>query len=358
MSFSGARRREDLAGGERFGAGVGVGDGLRHRGVDLVAQACAQRSVGVVIEQAETDEVAAQPRDRVARAPLGDLVGAAVWRRVGNQVTGDSVGPRLDQGRAAAGARARNRDFEHGAERDDVVAVDGHWHASEGEEAVLAACYCGLRDDDWVAPHYRGMLPAACARGADLRRLFAGLSGKTTSYSRGHYRSDVCAPVEHRMIGLYSGALGPTLEYATGAALAARLDGREAIAIAVFGDGTSSRGNAHEAINLAAVLKLPAVFVCQNNGFAISTPSASGVGARSVADRGAAYGIPGVAVDGNDVIARSSAVSLATRARAGSSAVLMTSSPALRSRRRRRPSRRRRRAARPAFRWPGSRLRR
>ena len=203
-------------------------------------------------------------------------------------------------------------------------AADGHWHASEGEEAVLAACYCGLRDDDWVAPHYRGMLPAACARGADLRRLFAGLSGKTTSYSRGHYRSDVCAPVEHRMIGLYSGALGPTLEYATGAALAARLDGREAIAIAVFGDGTSSRGNAHEAINLAAVLKLPAVFVCQNNGFAISTPSASGVGARSVADRGAAYGIPGVAVDGNDVIALRAVLEVAiARARAGGGPTLV-----------------------------------
>ena len=203
-------------------------------------------------------------------------------------------------------------------------AADGHWHACEGEEAVLAACYTGLRDTDWVAPHYRGMLPAACARGADLRRLLAGLTGKTTSYSRGHYRSDVCAPVEHRMIGLYSGALGPTLEYATGAALAARLDGSGAVAIAVFGDGTSSRGNTHEAINLAAVLKLPVVFVCQNNGFAISTPAASGVGARSIADRGAAYGIPGVAVDGNDAIELRAAIEVAiARARAGDGPALV-----------------------------------
>ncbi len=202
--------------------------------------------------------------------------------------------------------------------------ADGHWHAAEGEEAVLAACYCGLRDDDWVAPHYRGMLQAARARGADLRRLLAGLTGKTTSYSRGHYRSDVCGPVEHRVIGLYSGALGPTLEYATGAALTAHLDRSGAVAIAVFGDGTSSRGNAHEAINLAAVLKLPAVFVCQNNGFAISTPSARGVGARAVADRGAAYGIPGVAVDGNDAIALRAALEVAiARARAGDGPTLV-----------------------------------
>jgi TPP-dependent pyruvate/acetoin dehydrogenase alpha subunit len=197
-------------------------------------------------------------------------------------------------------------------------AADGHWHASEGEEAVIAACYCGLREHDWVAPHYRGMVAAALARGADLRRLLAGLSGRTTSYSRGHYRSDVCAPVEHRMIGLYSGALGPTLEYATGTALAARLDGSGAAAIAVFGDGTSSRGNAHEAINLAAVLALGVVFVCQNNQYAISTPAGRGIGARAIADRGAAYGIPGVAVDGNDAIALRAAVEVAlARARAG-----------------------------------------
>lgn len=203
-------------------------------------------------------------------------------------------------------------------------AADAHWHACEGEEAVLAACYCGLRSDDFVVPHYRGMLPAAAARGADLRALFAGLTGKLTSHSRGRYRSDVCAPFEHKLIGLYSGALGPTLGYAAGAGLAARLDGRESVAVAVFGDGTSSRGDFHEALNLAAVLALPVVYVCQNNQFAISTPSASGVGARSIADRGAAYGIPGVAVDGNDAIALRAALEVAiARARSGGGPTLI-----------------------------------
>jgi acetoin:2,6-dichlorophenolindophenol oxidoreductase subunit alpha len=203
-------------------------------------------------------------------------------------------------------------------------AADAHWHACTGEEAVLAACYCGLRADDWVAPHYRGMVPAAWARGADLRRLFAGFTGKTISYSGGRYRSDVCAPVEFKLIGLYSGALGPTLEYAAGTALAAKLDGRDSVAIAVFGDGTSSRGNFHEALNLSAVLKLPVVFVCQNNQFAISTPAERGVGARSIAERGAAYGIPGVATDGNDALALRAAIELALeRARAGEGPTLI-----------------------------------
>jgi TPP-dependent pyruvate/acetoin dehydrogenase alpha subunit len=180
--------------------------------------------------------------------------------------------------------------------------ADGHWHACEGEEAVVAACYYGLRRDDYVVPHYRGMVAASAARGADLRMLLAGLTGKATSHTRGRYRSDVCGPIEVNLIGLYSGALGPTLSYAAGTALAAKLDGRDAVTVAVFGDGTSSRGDFHEAVNLAAVLKLPVVYVCQNNQFAISTPSSRGVGARSLADRGAGYGIPGIAADGNDAI--------------------------------------------------------
>jgi TPP-dependent pyruvate/acetoin dehydrogenase alpha subunit len=235
---------------------------------------------------------------------------------------------RLARERVAADAALLREMYElmlTSREIDRVAgAADAHWHACEGEEAVLAACYCGLRADDWVAPHYRGMLPAALARGADLRQLFAGLTGKATSPSFGRYRSDICAPIEFNLIGLYSGALGPTLSYAAGVALAAKLDARDAVAIAVFGDGTSSRGDFHEAVNLAAVLALPVVYVCQNNQFAISTPSQRGVGARSIADRGAGYGIPGVAADGNDPIGLRAAVEVAiARARAGQGPTLI-----------------------------------
>lgn len=209
-------------------------------------------------------------------------------------------------------------------ETDRVIgAIDGHWHPALGEEAVIAGCYHGLRADDMVAPHYRGMLAASYARGADLRRLFAGLDGRVTSHTRGRYRSDICGPFEVGVIGLYSGALGPTLEYAAGAALAAKLDGRGAVALAVFGDGSASRGNFHEAVNLGAVMKLPVVFVCQNNQYAISTPSGQEHGG-SIVDRAPGYGIPGVRVDGNDVVAMHEAIGAAVaRARAGDGPTLL-----------------------------------
>lgn len=209
-------------------------------------------------------------------------------------------------------------------EADRVIgAIDGHWHPALGEEAVIAGCYHGLQENDVAAPHYRGMLAASYARGADLRRLFAGLDGRVTSYTRGRYRSDVCGPIQVGVIGLYSGALGPQLEYAAGAALAARLDGRQAIALAVFGDGTASRGNFHEAVNLSAVLRLPIVFVCQNNQFAISTPAERERGA-GIAERAAGYGIPGLRVDGNDVVEVHAAVQdAASRARAGDGPTLI-----------------------------------
>ncbi|MCL4182486.1 MAG: thiamine pyrophosphate-dependent dehydrogenase E1 component subunit alpha [Burkholderiaceae bacterium] len=209
-------------------------------------------------------------------------------------------------------------------ETDRVIgAIDGHWHPALGEEAVIAGCYHGLRAGDVVAPHYRGMLAASYARGADLRRLFAGLDGRVTSHTRGRYRSDICGPFEAGVIGLYSGALGPTLEYAAGAALAAKLDGNGAIALAVFGDGSASRGNFHEAVNLGAVMKLPVVFVCQNNQYAISTPSGQEHGG-SIVDRAPGYGIPGVRVDGNDVVAMHEAIGAAiARARAGDGPTLL-----------------------------------
>lgn len=208
---------------------------------------------------------------------------------------------------------------------DEVVGKeDGHWHGLEGEEAVVAGTYYGLRDGDVVAPHYRGSLTAALARGADLRTLFAGVLGKATSYNRGRYRSDVCGPPQFGLIGLYSGALGPPLSYATGAALAFKLDKRDNVALAVFGDGTSSRGDCHESMNLASTLKLPVVFVCQNNQVAISTSAHDRVGGRSLVDRAAGYGMPGVDVDGNDVVAVHDAVRTAVgRARRGGGPTLI-----------------------------------
>ncbi len=201
---------------------------------------------------------------------------------------------------------------------DKVIgAHDGHWHGLEGEEAMIAGIYHGHRKRDMIAPHYRGMVSAALAKGADLRTIMAGCLGRATGYSGGRHRSDICAPPEFGLVGLYAGSLGPPLGYATGAALAARLDQRDDVAIAVFGDGSSSRGDCHEAMNMAAVMCLPVVFVCQNNQIAISTEVKSGV-AGSVVARGASFGMPACKVDGNDVIAVKDAMDAAVaRARTG-----------------------------------------
>ena len=196
-------------------------------------------------------------------------------------------------------------------------AHDGHWHGLEGEEAIIAGVYYGLRTSDVVAPHYRGAVSAALAKGADLKTIMAGCLGRSTSYHMGRHRSDICGPPELGLIGLYAGSLGPPLGYATGGALAAKLDGRDDIGLGVFGDGSSSRGDCHEAMNFAAALNLPMIFVCQNNQIAISTELQAGV-AGSIAARGASFGIPSTEVDGNDVIAVRNAMDEAvSRARNG-----------------------------------------
>lgn len=202
-------------------------------------------------------------------------------------------------------------------------AHDGHWHGLEGEEATIAGVYHGLRKTDVVAPHYRGAVSAALAKGADLKTIMAGCLGRSTSYHAGRHRSDICGPPELGLIGLYAGSLGPPLGYAAGGALAAKLDGRDDVAVGVFGDGTSSRGDCHEAMNMASVLTLPMVFVCQNNQIAISTELTAGVGGKIV-DRGPATGMPGVRVDGNDVLAVKEAMDEAVgRARAGGGPTLI-----------------------------------
>lgn len=202
-------------------------------------------------------------------------------------------------------------------------AHDGHWHGLEGEEATIAGVYHGLRRSDVVAPHYRGAVSAALAKGADLKTIMAGCLGRSTSYHAGRHRSDICGPPELGLIGLYAGSLGPPLGYAAGGALAAKLDGRDDVAVGVFGDGTSSRGDCHEAMNMASVLTLPMVFVCQNNQIAISTELTAGVGG-NIVDRGPATGMPGVRVDGNDVLAVKEAMDEAVgRARAGGGPTLI-----------------------------------
>jgi TPP-dependent pyruvate/acetoin dehydrogenase alpha subunit len=198
------------------------------------------------------------------------------------------------------------------------------YHPAVGEEAVIVGSFFGLGKADYCVPHYRGALLAAHIRGADLRRLVAGIFGKATSYSRGRVRGDVCLPWEFGTLGLFSGVLGNSLNIAAGLALSEKVKQGKGAVVASFGEGSSNLGAFHESVNMAACLSLPIVYVCQNNQFAMSTRSDYSLKCNSVADRAPGYGIPGQRIDGNDVLAVHAAVQAAlVRARAGDGPTLI-----------------------------------
>ncbi len=177
--------------------------------------------------------------------------------------------------------------------------------------------FYGLREDDVIAAHYRGPFIAYYMRGADLSRLVGQALGKATGYAQGRALG-FTGPVERHILPWVAGDLGTSLGVAVGAALGLQYEGSERVAVVTFGDGTSNRGDFHEAVNLAAVWKLPVVFVCQHNQYSISLHASQVLAGGSVAARAAGYGIPGLAVDGNDVLAVQGAVGAAVgRARGG-----------------------------------------
>ncbi|HVC34242.1 MAG TPA: thiamine pyrophosphate-dependent dehydrogenase E1 component subunit alpha [Chloroflexota bacterium] len=196
------------------------------------------------------------------------------------------------------------------------------WFPAEGEEATIVGTFFGLRPDDVVAPHYRGPFVVYLMRGAELPRLVGQVLGKVNGYTKGR-PTPFCGPVALNVVPWVAADLGTSLSVAAGAALGFSYQ-REAgipndgVVVVTFGDGTANRGDFHEAVNLAAVWKLPIVFVCQNNGYAISLPLPTYVVGPSIAARAAGYGIPGRVVDGNDALAVDDAVQAAVcRARAG-----------------------------------------
>lgn len=204
------------------------------------------------------------------------------------------------------------------AAEEAIITATGHYHPARGEEGVIVGAFSALSDDDYGLPHYRGAIVASLTRGADLRRLLAGVLGKVTGYTRGRQRGDFVGRFGPNSFGLFSGTLGPSIGYATGAALSAKLDGGGRAALVTFGDGTTNSGLLYECMNMASMLQLPVVFVCQNNQFAVSMPSARSLAGGSPAARARAFGIDACDVDGNDVRAVHAAAGAAlARARAG-----------------------------------------
>jgi len=195
--------------------------------------------------------------------------------------------------------------------------VKGTTHLAAGHEAVAVGASAALRDDDYVFATYRGH-HHAMARGATAEECLAELMSKATGVCKAKGGSMHLTKASTGMLGSYA-IVGAHLPMAAGAAWSAKLRGTGQIAVAFFGDGATNIGAFHEALNLAAVWSLPAVFVCENNFYMEYTPIGKVTAVPNpAADRASAYGLTGEVVDGNDVVAVAEAVGrAAARARDG-----------------------------------------
>jgi pyruvate dehydrogenase E1 component alpha subunit len=179
--------------------------------------------------------------------------------------------------------------------------VHGLVHLSVGQEAVAAGVCTQLRDDDAVYSNHRAH-GHAIAKGAPLDRLMAELMGRVDGLCRGLGGSMHVVDVEHGFLGA-TGVVGGNVPLALGSALAARLQGSDAVAVVFFGDGAVQSGIFVESVNLATLWRLPAILVCENNGFAEFTPRSAHTVVERVSDVVAPYGLERETVDGNDALA-------------------------------------------------------
>lgn len=200
--------------------------------------------------------------------------------------------------------------------------VKGTAHSYVGEEAIAAGVCANLREDDYIASYHRGH-GHCLAKGARMDLMMAELMGRDTGYCRGLGGSMHIADLSLGILGA-NGIVGAGMPLATGAALAAKLRGKGQVVIAFFGDGASNQGVFHESMNLASVWKLPVIFVCENNQYALSTSYKQACSVPNIADRAPAYSVPGVTIDGNDVAEVYRVVQEAVeRARAGEGPTLV-----------------------------------
>jgi pyruvate dehydrogenase E1 component alpha subunit len=191
---------------------------------------------------------------------------------------------------------------------------------STGQEAVAAGACAALEAGDYVFTTHRGQ-GQQVARGLDPKRILAELYCRSTGYNKG--KSYHVTDVSRGVIGM-GGIVAGQVPVAGGMALAQKLKGLDRVSVAFFGDGASNEGAVHETANLAAMWALPLILLCENNGYCITQPVSVSVKAASIADRAAAYGLPGVQIDGNDPIAVHDAVHTAVaRARAGRGATFI-----------------------------------
>jgi len=190
------------------------------------------------------------------------------------------------------------------------------WFSGYGQEAIAVGCALAAEDRDWLLPMHRN-LGLWTTRGVPLRPLFCQLMGREGGFTKGRDRTFHFGLPEKRIVGMIS-HLAAMLPVADGLGLAAQLRGDDAVALAFTGEGATREGDFHEALNLAAVWSLPVVFVVENNGYGLSTPTADAIPVEDLADAAAGYGMYGEAVDGNDLDSVIAVVASAiTRARRG-----------------------------------------
>ena len=179
--------------------------------------------------------------------------------------------------------------------------IPGFVHLYVGEEAVATGVCESLTDKDYITSTHRGH-GHLISKGGDINKMMAELFGKKTGYCKGKGGSMHIADLDLGIMGA-NGIVGGGPPLASGAALACQYLGNDNVAVCFFGDGASNQGTTHEAMNLAACWKLPVVFINENNMYGISNCTLDSMCVANVADRAAGYDIPGVVVDGNDVVA-------------------------------------------------------
>lgn len=208
---------------------------------------------------------------------------------------------------------------------DDLFArglVHGTMHLSVGQEASAVGSISALNHHDYILSTHRGH-GHCIAKGADLNLMMAEFLGKETGYCRGRGGSMHIADMEGRNLGA-NGVVGGGIPLAVGVGLTLQMRRTDEIVMGFFGDGAANQGSFHEALNMAAIWSLPVVYVCENNQYGMSMSTTRAFKIEHIAQRAASYGMPGVTVDGNDVLAVYDAASEAvSRARAGDGPTLV-----------------------------------
>src|SRR5215469_2150067 len=204
------------------------------------------------------------------------------------------------QQREAYGRMLRIRKFEEeGSRLYSSGEIPGAYHASIGQEAAIVGACLALRDNDAITGTHRSH-GHPIGKGADLKALMAELMGKATGICKGRGGSMHLADNSVGIIG-ESAIVGGGIPLATGVGLSAKVRGTDEVCLCFFGDGAVNQGTFHESLNMASLWKLPVIYFCENNGYALTTSIASSHAQPQIARRADSYGLPGVAVDGQDV---------------------------------------------------------